>query len=320
MPAALSQRWGWLLQALILGVAIWSLSRMHADASQIPLTTVVQSWHLILAALALSLGNYAIRALRWRAYLADLRDPLPLGNSALAYLAGFAFALSPGKVGEMARARYCAPFRVTVVNIAATLVAERFQDAVAMMLLALLALTAGSRYTPAVLGAGILVAVAAVVLALVPWEPLADRLKSTKRLAAMLRTPVAAAARSLAAARALFRPGMLVWGLVAGLIAWAMEGLGFAVLGSMLPVSVPVLASIGIYSLAVLIGSMTFLPGGLGSTEAVMTALLVERGCALSGALLVTLLCRAATLWFGMGLGWLAIVVLRRVALSAGQD
>jgi Lysylphosphatidylglycerol synthase TM region len=173
MPAELNQRCGWLLQALILGVAVWSLGRMHADASRIPLGTVVRSRHLILAALTLSLENYAIRALRWRAFLADLGDSLPVGKSAMAYVAGFAFALSPGKVGEVARARYCAPIHVTIVSIAATLVAERFQDAVAMMLLALLALTAGSRYTPAVLGAGILVAAATVALVLVPWEPLA---------------------------------------------------------------------------------------------------------------------------------------------------
>jgi uncharacterized membrane protein YbhN (UPF0104 family) len=64
----------------------------------------------------------------------------------------------------------------------------------------------------------------------------------------------------------------------------------------------------------VLIGGLSFLPGGLGSTEAVMTTLLGKMGYALGDALLITLSCRLVTLWLAVILGWLAVLILRQRA------
>jgi uncharacterized protein (TIRG00374 family) len=62
----------------------------------------------------------------------------------------------------------------------------------------------------------------------------------------------------------------------------------------------------------VLVGALSLLPGGLGSTEAVMTALLATQGYALGDALLITILCRIVTLWLAVCIGWLAVFVLRQ--------
>ncbi len=74
----------------------------------------------------------------------------------------------------------------------------------------------------------------------------------------------------------------------------------------------PLSTAVGIYGMAVLIGGLSFLPGGLGGTEAVMTALLVTRGYSVGQALLITLTCRLVTLWFAVGLGWVAVLMLRQ--------
>ena len=67
----------------------------------------------------------------------------------------------------------------------------------------------------------------------------------------------------------------------------------------------------GVYAVAVLVGALSFLPGGLGSTEAVMTALLVTQGFTVGDALLVTILCRIVTLWLAVCIGWVAVFALR---------
>jgi uncharacterized protein (TIRG00374 family) len=71
-------------------------------------------------------------------------------------------------------------------------------------------------------------------------------------------------------------------------------------------------SAIGIYGIAMLLGGLSLLPGGLGGTEAVMTALLVTHGFAVSQALLLTLTCRLVTLWFAVCLGWIAVFILRQ--------
>jgi uncharacterized membrane protein YbhN (UPF0104 family) len=62
----------------------------------------------------------------------------------------------------------------------------------------------------------------------------------------------------------------------------------------------------------VLIGGLSFLPGGLGSTEAVMSALLVAHGFSVGDAVFVTLACRLVTLWLAVLLGWGAVLFLRQ--------
>ena len=63
------------------------------------------------------------------------------------------------------------------------------------------------------------------------------------------------------------------------------------------------------------------LPAGIGGTEAVMTTLLVSRGASVADALIATLLCRLATLWFAViiGLAATAILELLRLAPTAAS-
>ena len=56
-----------------------------------------------------------------------------------------------------------------------------------------------------------------------------------------------------------------------------------------------------------LIGGLSFLPGGLGGSEAVMIGLLVWQGVAHPLAVTVTLITRLATLWFAVVLGIVAL-------------
>ena len=112
--------------------------------------------------------------------------------------------------------------------------------------------------------------------------------------------------------RSLFRPRVLLTGFTIGLLAWSFEGVGLALLTLMFPSThIDVITALGIYGVAVLIGGLSFLPGGLGSTEAVMAALLATRGLALPDAMLITLTCRIVTLWLAVGLGWIAVLALR---------
>lgn len=75
-------------------------------------------------------------------------------------------------------------------------------------------------------------------------------------------------------------------------------------------VRISVETGIGIYAIAVLAGALLFLPGGLGSTEAVMCVLLVAFGADSPAAVAITLLCRIATLWFAVALGGVAVGLL----------
>jgi glycosyltransferase 2 family protein len=298
---------------LILAFAIWCAIALRGDLAQLSPAPLLRSWNVVLLAVVLSLLNYALRIIRWRAYLARLGHCVTRRFAALTFVAGFAYTLSPGKLGEMARARYYVSRGVPLSDVAAAFFAERLMDLVVVVVLAALLFTAFPGYQGAIASAAVLVVIALAMLALIPWSALAERLKASNASPGALLRVSTGLVSALASTRSLLRPGTLATGFLLGLAAWGFEGVGLGLLGSIFPpLHLPMGTAIGIYGVAVLIGGLSFLPGGLGSTEAVMTALLAKMGYSLSDAMLITLACRLVTLWFAVILGWLAVLALRQ--------
>jgi uncharacterized protein (TIRG00374 family) len=306
--------------ALVVIFAAWCAYALRGDLAQVSLAPVLRAWDLIALAAVFSLINYVLRIIRWRSYLARLGHPLGFRFAALTFVAGFAYTLSPGKVGEIVRARYYQPLGVPLARTAAAFFAERLLDLLAMVVLAALLFAGSPEYRGAILGAAVLVVGALVVFALVPWNNVTSRLGTAHGLPAALRKALAGVTSALASTRPLLRPAPLVFGFAIGLVAWGLEGVGLNVLAGMLPgphLDIP--TAVGVYAVAVLVGGLSFLPGGLGSTEAVMTALLVTHGFTVGGAILLTLTCRLVTLWLAVCLGWIGVLVLPKRAFAVAS-
>jgi uncharacterized protein (TIRG00374 family) len=298
---------------IMLAFAGYCVYSLNGDFARLNLAPVLQSWDLVLLACALSLANYVLRITRWRMYLKRLGVQVPFQFAALTFIAGFAYTVSPGKVGEMVRARYFVPLGVPLGDVAAAFFAERFLDLLAMAVLAALLFTASSHYQGMIVSGTVGAVVLLLMLTLVPWHAVSAWLKSAARVPGSVRTILTKVTAALASTRVLLSPGMLFAGFTLGFLAWGMEGMGFNLLSSMFPpIHLDLGSGVGIYAVAVLVGGISFLPGGVGSTEAVMTALLATHGYSVSQALLITLTCRLVTLWLGVGLGWIAVFALRQ--------
>jgi glycosyltransferase 2 family protein len=308
----------YLFPGLVAVFAVACLYGLRGDLALVSFAPLARSWDLVALAAACSLLNYAFRIIRWQRYLARLGAPLPLGFTGLTYVAGFAFTVSPGKVGEMARARYYSRFGVSLPDVAGAFFVERLLDVMAMLVLAALLVAAAPRYHVAMWTAGGMVVAVLVTLAVLPWTSIARTLESQQRLPALVTRLGVGVAKALGAARSLLSPGALLFGFLMGLAAWGLEGVGLYALGSLFPAAhLTATTGVGIYAVAVLVGAISFLPGGLGSTEAVMTALLAAQGFAVADALMVTIVCRVVTLWLAVLLGWIAIAALRHRLVPA---
>jgi uncharacterized protein (TIRG00374 family) len=98
------------------------------------------------------------------------------------------------------------------------------------------------------------------------------------------------------------------------LLAWGLEALAFYWILQAMGADVRLTLAIFIYAVAMLAGALSFMPGGLGSAEAVMLALLVSGGVGLADAIAATVLLRLVTLWLAVGVGMLALLWKRSVA------
>lgn len=291
-----------------LALAYWvDLDEVVASARQLDMAT----WILVLA---LSLVNYLLRFGRWHIYLRDLGHSVPVIRHLAIYVAGFALTATPGKVGEGVRAILLRPFGARIERSLSILMAERLLDLMAISLLAILLLLAPmpeARWLPLIGGGITLLLLAAMHPVALTWlERFSQTLPSERLRSLGARLP--GFRRDLTT---LIRGRLLAGGLAIGLIAWLAEGIGLYLVTDALGLQIGLGAAIGIYATAMLAGALTFLPGGLGSADATMTALLIFAGAPMPAAVAVTILVRLATLWFAIALGgaaWLGLAAWPR--------
>ncbi|QEP42187.1 UPF0104 family protein [Ectothiorhodospiraceae bacterium BW-2] len=289
---------------------IWCVIAFYDDILQIEWRQLFSAPEAVAIAIGLSLFNYLLRSLRWQLYLRQLGYRFATAFVVKTYLAGFAFTLSPGKVGEMVRGRYYHQHGVAYTTTAAAFFVERLLDLLAMVTLVLLAVATATDYGWLIgLTLGGLTALVAILI-VTPWQRVEERFdRRSVSLFSRLSLPLI---ETLKGAQQLLTPKLLLGGLLLGVIAWGAEGVGLMVIGAMIPtITIDWATATAIYAVAIIMGALSFLPGGLGSTEAVMAALLVAHGYTLPDAMLLTLVCRLVTLWLAVAIGWGAVWQLR---------
>jgi uncharacterized protein (TIRG00374 family) len=295
------------------GVAVYVGFSIWADAGQVASAMARFWWPAAALACLLALGNYAVRFGRWQYYLRVLRIGIPRGDSLLVFLAGFALTVTPGKLGEAVKAFLLREsHRIPVARTAPIVIAERLTDLLALLLLALVGVFSFEVDRRFLLAGGILVILGIAAVSIEPVAQLAlalaARLPLIRRAAPRLREFHASTAT-------LLRPVPLLMATLLSCASWFLECLAFRiVVGGMEGAVVSLQAATFIYASMTVAGALSFLPGGLGVTEAGMLALLIRLGSGLDrgSAAAATVITRACTLWFAVALGLPALIAYAR--------
>lgn len=257
------------------------------------------------------LCGIAVRFLRWRLLLSRCGRPVAWRDALPAYVAGFAFTATPGKAGELVRARYFerlgVPHRMTV----ACFIIERGLDLVVIFAYASFIATRMPGFRVAALFVALLIG--AIVLAarlsrirlwMQAWLR-RQRLHGGARLLRALFGGIELALRVLRW-RDLAAVGAL------GIAAWALHLIGFALAMRMLGIALEWPLLLAIPAAAMLAGAASMLPGGLGATETAMVVLLTGFGERLELAALSAVTIRLGSIWLSILLGLAAITWLER--------
>jgi len=269
---------------------------------------------------ALSLSNYLLRFGRWHLYLSRLSLEIPRRESWALFFATFAMVVTPGKLGEIYKAVHLRDRRgVPMPAGLSVVIAERLTDVLAVLLLTAAGLFwwSGALAGPtARVGAGLIVLLALASLrsgrlqhALVSrlarsprLRERADEVRDTLRWLPDLTSGATAASALLLSVAAWFCECLSLW-LICDRLGHQI-GLGPAVF---------------IYAAATLAGSLAFLPGGLGGTEATLVLLLANLDVPHGEALSIALLVRLATLWLAVLIGVAVFAGARRILFGGSH-
>lgn len=297
-----------LLVVIVLGLA--------SDIQHVGRSFGTFQWEVLPAVIGFTLLNYVLRWLKWHYYLHHMQmgHGVSRADSALLFTSGMLMAVTPGKVGEVLKSYLLKRINGTRVSASAPIVlAERITDGLAMLLLMGLGLTI---YPPARAAFIALLLLSAVGIAIVQSRTLCERiigmiagLPFGARLAPQLTTMYSSTAE-------LLRWRILLVSTVLSVLSWFGEciALYFVLLGlGQLPSLLLLLKATFIFAASTLFGLVSFLPGGLGVSEASSTGLLVLLIPIQPGpATVATIIIRFCTLWFGVSLGAIALAMLSR--------
>lgn len=290
---------------VVLAVALYLVLVTLADREAFVRTLAAFPPALWGQVVTLSLLSYGLRFLRWQHFIAALGHRVPWPRHLLIYLSGFALTLTPAKAGETVRSVYLRPWGVAYAQSLATFVTERLLDVAAVGALASLAVLLFPAYR------------------FWAWGALALCLALVLLMRSRLLPPVAArlprggfgqhTSEGIATVQGLLSGTRLAIALPLSLAAWTAQGCALYVIVAALGYPLTPATVIGLYCLSILAGAVSFIPGGLGATEAAIALLLTAAGLSVGDAFAASLVSRTLTLWLAVGLGavamgWIALV------------
>lgn len=304
-----------ILISLALGLCVAIALGLISDIRAVASSFGVFDWRVLPALLGLTLFNYVLRWLKWDYYLRrmGMGDGVGYYDSALLFTGGMVMAVTPAKVGEVLKSALLKRINGTPIAASAPIVlAERITDGLAMLLLMGAGLTL---YPPARPAFVALLVLTVAGLLLVQSQSLMQRALGMLAHLPFAGRVVPRVATAYESSRQLLAWRLLFVSTIISVVSWFGEcaAMYYVLIGLGITGEALLLKATFIFAASTLFGLVSFLPGGLGVSEASSTGLLVLLVPMAAGpATTATIIIRFCTLWFGVSLGVVALALFGR--------
>jgi len=118
---------------IIILISIYIIFLFFSDVEKTISTLVSIDMRYLIGGIGLWLVGGFLRVLRWHFFLKRITTEIPFIRSSLYFLSGFAFMLSPARVGEMLRSPFIKrDYNIPISKTAPIVLVERFYDLLAV--------------------------------------------------------------------------------------------------------------------------------------------------------------------------------------------
>lgn len=306
-------RMGRIVAVLLLAVVVYGAFAIGSGVTKLRVGLEHFRWWTFAAAFALAFGNYVLRFFKWQFYLARLEiRHVGLVESFLTFLSGFVLTISPGKVGEVFKSWVLRETHgVPMPKSAPIVVAERITNLIGVIALIVLG-SLGFRggVLPATVGTALVATLLAVIASRRASFFVIERVA---RLPGPFRKLGPKLEQAYDSLTVLVAPRNLVWPTLLSVAAWALECLALAVILDGFGAGVPLVLTVFFYATSTLAGAVIPVPGGLGVTETSLREQMMAMGhVGEATSTAAMMLVRFATLWFAVGVGFVALAAVKR--------
>ena len=243
---------------------------------------------------------------RWQILLKKNDINIPIKKSFLLFLGGMSMTITPGHVGELIKSQLIK----TIYNIPRTKTApiifvEKFYDLTGAIIASIIGIIILGMDISIIL---ISVSILIVIIFLIYYRPIFEfilkRVTKTKFFSKysenisdsyeIVRNSTTPQISSIS-----FGLSVLYWIIISVAVHFILLSFGIE--------SISVLKTISIYSSSVIIGAISFIPGGLGITEGSLIGLFSLEGIDISLALVLSVMIRILTMWYSVSIGFICL-------------
>lgn len=297
---------GWRFSALIFTIAATMVGyfffSLWGDWNKVVSAFYDIGLFQLLFSLAISCVGYIFRFLRWNYFLVSLGHRVPIMRNLRIYISGFSLTATPGKAGEALRSVFLADEGIAYRRSFGALIAERLSDIISVILLAAGGLAFLPATRPILLISLLFIATLLYAVQKDRWLKKIEKW-ANRRFENRFAHHVEFFIETIIAFRSCFKIHVLLVGTLLGMIGWGLEGAILYNLLNIQGIQLPLYTAIFIHAFSLLLGALSFLPGGLGAAEATTYQLLTYFGTPTAIAVSTTLILRLSTLWFSVFLG-----------------
>jgi glycosyltransferase 2 family protein len=299
-----------VLASIALAAIIYLIIGFWSNFGELERTMRDFYWPYIFLMFATATLNFIIRFVKWHFFVKLLKIKIPIYDSWIIFISGFSMAITPGKIGELIKSYLIKKaYNEPVSKTAPMVFADRINDLAGLLIIASVG-AMGFDYGKNVLKilSLILISVIVIILARPVFESILSFFSRIKYFSPHIQK----ISNLYESSYILLKPKYLAITIPISTIAWAFEGLTFYLAILAFGWKIGFLASMFIYSFSMILGAISFIPGGLGLTEGTMVGLMLLLNMTKAQSSATTLIVRIVTLWYAIFLGSLALLVFQK--------
>lgn len=299
---------------LITAIAFYTIIVLYSDVSLIYEKLSLIKWEYYLLILPLTFLSLAIRAVRYHLIIKDLKIPLRFSDSFLIYLSGFSMAITPGGFGTIIKSHLLK--QKTGKSYSSTtpiIIYEKLLELITItIIIGTLLVWSDLLASKIVFIIGIILS--AIIFSFLKFPSSQHFLFNVFNKISFLRKYLPDVEQFSKSSSVLLKTKAFTKNLLLSIVAQIPIIVALVLLFESIEISIEPFVANQIFFTSILIGTFSFIPGGIVVIESGLLGLLLTNGIELISATVSVLLIRLVFLWFSiiLGLGILKIVMSKK--------
>ena len=250
--------------------------------------------------------NWVVRFYRWHILLKNSNIHVPIKNNFIIYLASLSLSITPGQIGELIKSEFLKKqFKIPRSKTLPIIFIEKFYDLMGVLIASIIGIWyfEGGSYLISI-GIILLVLIFVLILSRSIFEKVLLLICKIKFFSKYQKNFL----ESYNVLRNSLKTKIGLKSVILSFIFWVIQGIAVYFILLALGINeLNFLIATSANAISVLIGALSFVPGGLGVTEASMGGLLSLQGIEISFALITAVIIRIFTSWYTVVAGFIAL-------------